>query len=173
MHRELKQRLPGVPVFPSLGNYDFVPVHSDPGPPLNSWILQPLADLFADWLEQESLDTFRYAGYYEVRHLHAIPAFVYLPTRADTLADRPSSRMAFVLLLSTLRCAIFGIPTATLETYHSISGSMLIVSASAILRNLFQFVDNTAGREQLAWLEGVLKRSPLLLLLSQLDGFQS
>ena len=65
--QELKKRLPGVPVVPSLGNYDFVPMHSDPGPPLNSWLLHPAADMFSEWLPSEALDTFKYAGYYEVR----------------------------------------------------------------------------------------------------------
>ena len=73
--REIAQRLPGVPVFPSLGNYDFVPVHSDPGPPLNSWLLHPLAEMFATWLDAEALETFKYGGYYEVStrspHSHA------------------------------------------------------------------------------------------------------
>mmetsp|Transcript_5507 Transcript_5507/g.13451 ORF Transcript_5507/g.13451 Transcript_5507/m.13451 type:complete len:209 (-) Transcript_5507:1762-2388(-) len=64
--RELQQRLPGVAVVPSLGNYDFVPVHSDPGPPLNSWLLGPLAELFSDWIGDEGLSTFRFAGYYDV-----------------------------------------------------------------------------------------------------------
>ena len=66
--RELKRRLPGIPVYPSLGSHDFVPAHSDPGPPLNSWLLNPLADMFASWLGPESLDMFKYAGYYEVLH---------------------------------------------------------------------------------------------------------
>lgn len=64
--RELVKALPGVPVFPSLGNYDFVPVHSDPGPPLNQWLLAPAASLFGAWLGEDALSTFRYAGYYEV-----------------------------------------------------------------------------------------------------------
>mmetsp|Transcript_15293 Transcript_15293/g.39488 ORF Transcript_15293/g.39488 Transcript_15293/m.39488 type:complete len:503 (-) Transcript_15293:26-1534(-) len=65
--RELVKALPGVPVFPSLGNYDFVPVHSDPGPPLNQWLLAPAASLFGAWLGEDALSTFRYAGYYEAK----------------------------------------------------------------------------------------------------------
>uniref|UniRef100_A0A061RB85 Sphingomyelin phosphodiesterase n=1 Tax=Tetraselmis sp. GSL018 TaxID=582737 RepID=A0A061RB85_9CHLO len=108
--RELQQRLPGVAVVPSLGNYDFVPVHSDPGPPLNSWLLGPLAELFSDWIGDEGLSTFRFAGYYDVKLAANLRA----------------------VALNTQMCHV---------------------------KNLFQFVDNTLGQEQLAWLEGVLTRS--------------
>ena len=70
--QELKRRLPGVPVVNSLGNYDFVPMHSDPGPPLNSWILHPVAEMISEWLDAEALETFKYAGYYEVRGLEGL-----------------------------------------------------------------------------------------------------
>mmetsp|Transcript_13976 Transcript_13976/g.39551 ORF Transcript_13976/g.39551 Transcript_13976/m.39551 type:complete len:319 (+) Transcript_13976:168-1124(+) len=108
--REIAQRLPGIPVFPSLGNYDFVPIHSDPGPPLNSWLLHPLAEMFAPWLDEDALGTFKYAGYYEAKLVDGLR----------------------VVALNTQMCHV---------------------------KNLFQFVDNTNGHEQLAWLEGILKRS--------------
>lgn len=108
--QQLLRELPGVSVFPSLGNYDFVPLHSDPGPPLNQWLLRPAADLFSAWLPEEALSTFKYAGYYEVKVKEGLR----------------------VVALNTQMCHV---------------------------RNLFQFVDDTLAKEQLAWLEGVLHRA--------------
>jgi len=46
-----------------------------------------------------------------------------------------------------------------LQVQHSDRPSSAQVKNPILCRNLFQFVDNTLGQEQLAWLEGVLTRS--------------
>ncbi|KAK3253983.1 hypothetical protein CYMTET_36788 [Cymbomonas tetramitiformis] len=58
---------PHIPVLPSLGDMDHVPTSTDPGPPRNAWLLDAATRWWAQWLPEQSLDSLKWGGYYEVK----------------------------------------------------------------------------------------------------------
>ena len=68
-----QRMLPNVPVFPVLGNYDFYPRHTDPGPGRHNWLTEKLAweiwkdESGAHWLSEDARKTFTYGGFYKQR----------------------------------------------------------------------------------------------------------
>ncbi|KAL1469999.1 hypothetical protein MTO96_040735, partial [Rhipicephalus appendiculatus] len=64
--------LPGVPVYPAIGNHEVHPVHCFPPPEEKgnmsaAWIFDALADQWSRWLPPSATDTVRRAGYYSAR----------------------------------------------------------------------------------------------------------
>ncbi|XP_049514206.1 sphingomyelin phosphodiesterase [Dermacentor silvarum] len=64
--------LPGVPVFPAVGNHEGHPANCFPPPEEKgnmsaSWIFDALADQWSRWLPPSATDTIRRAGYYSAR----------------------------------------------------------------------------------------------------------
>eukprot|EP01111_Echinosteliopsis_oligospora_P011657 TRINITY_DN3898_c0_g1_i1.p1 TRINITY_DN3898_c0_g1~~TRINITY_DN3898_c0_g1_i1.p1 ORF type:complete len:568 (-),score=132.38 TRINITY_DN3898_c0_g1_i1:24-1727(-) len=62
----LQKAFPTVPVFPCLGNHEGVPVNEFPLPPGSSWLYDPLAASWQNWLDMEAQIAFRYGGYYDM-----------------------------------------------------------------------------------------------------------
>lgn len=67
IHEALRTTFPSTLVLSTLGNHDAFPVDQLDTPPNGAWFLHPMADMLSSWLPEESLKTYRQAGYYSVR----------------------------------------------------------------------------------------------------------
>ena len=69
---QLLHHLPGVPVYPSLGNHESFPVNSFPPRYIEdvenniSWLYDKLAQVWSPWLPADSIETVKKFGYYTV-----------------------------------------------------------------------------------------------------------
>jgi len=52
------------PVFPAIGNHESFPVDQFPGPPRNSWLMEPTAQFWSKWLGPSQLATVRQGAFY-------------------------------------------------------------------------------------------------------------
>jgi len=52
------------PIFPAIGNHESFPVDQFPGPPRNSWLMEPTAQYWSRWLGKSQLDTVRQGAFY-------------------------------------------------------------------------------------------------------------
>mmetsp|Transcript_17378 Transcript_17378/g.51931 ORF Transcript_17378/g.51931 Transcript_17378/m.51931 type:complete len:580 (+) Transcript_17378:28-1767(+) len=80
----LRSNLPGVRVFPCLGNHESAPVNSFPPSSLggspssassNQWLLDAIADAWASWLPTSAQETLRRGGFYTAHvqdNLHVV-----------------------------------------------------------------------------------------------------
>ncbi|EGG16526.1 saposin B domain-containing protein [Cavenderia fasciculata] len=62
----IKQYFPGVPVFPSIGNHEAVPVNAMQLPPNSNWLFSALTQYWGEWLDDDALSTLDFGGYYTV-----------------------------------------------------------------------------------------------------------
>ncbi|XP_004366050.2 sphingomyelin phosphodiesterase [Capsaspora owczarzaki ATCC 30864] len=67
----MRTTLPGITVYPTVGNHESSPVNSFPPPYIkgeqsNQWLLDAFATEWATWLPASTMDTIRYGGYYQV-----------------------------------------------------------------------------------------------------------
>ena len=60
----LKEKLPGIKVYPTPGNHDISKVNFWKYPPQSAWMLDFMSEQFKGWLSSEAYETFKYGGYY-------------------------------------------------------------------------------------------------------------
>lgn len=64
---------PDTPVFSSIGNHESFPVNMYEGHPYDSWLYDPISQLWAPYLPENAIPTLQYGGYYAA---HAFPGLV-------------------------------------------------------------------------------------------------
>ncbi|EDR22190.1 sphingomyelin phosphodiesterase, putative [Entamoeba dispar SAW760] len=69
-HNELKRRLPGFTVLPSIGNHDYFETSFWAFPPKSQWMLNNMSLWWKDWLSPEEIATTKKGGYY----IHQLPS---------------------------------------------------------------------------------------------------
>ena len=123
--------LPGVPVFPALGNHDFYPANTDPGPEgkTRQWLTSALAnDIWSKWLsEDEAKRTFAWGGFYRMP----------LQTYGGS-GSRPEPETTYVIGLNTEVCHM--------KNYYAFSDETNASEQLAWLRASLMELDRMGGR---------------------------
>jgi len=63
----LAKAFPDIPVFSTIGNHEAFPVNQFQGPHFDSWLYDAMSMAWAPYLPEDSINTMRYAGYYQAR----------------------------------------------------------------------------------------------------------